>query len=63
MRLYAHLGLSMKRGWDLLGGEAHDFDEWVGQYASPAFEEVASKVERLLDATAAAQGSVRHRPT
>ena len=46
MRLYAHLGRS------LASTEAGPYTEWVQTYADPAFEELAARLERLLDAHA-----------
>jgi thiaminase (transcriptional activator TenA) len=46
MRLYAHLGHS------LAGTEAGPYIEWVQTYADPTFEELAARLERLLDAHA-----------
>jgi thiaminase/transcriptional activator TenA len=46
MRLYAHLGRS------LAGTEAGPYIEWVQTYADPTFEELAARLERLLDAHA-----------
>ena len=53
MRLYAHLGQA-------LAGRAHgDYTEWVDTYADPAFEELATALERLLDATGTDGPAVR----
>ena len=46
MRLYAYLGRS------LAGAEAAQYTEWVEAYADPAFEELAVRLEGLLDAHA-----------
>ncbi|MQA36140.1 TenA family protein [Modestobacter roseus] len=43
MRLYAHLGQQ------LAGRAAGPYREWVDTYAAPEFEELAARLERLLD--------------
>lgn len=47
MRLYAHLGQSLASR-----GAAGAYADWVQTYADPAFEKLASTLERLLDAHA-----------
>lgn len=44
MRLYAHIGQALSR-------ERHDpaYQEWIDTYADPAFEDLAARLERLLD--------------
>jgi thiaminase/transcriptional activator TenA len=46
MRLYAFLGQSLAPAVDAAG----DYAEWVTTYADPAFEELAGRLEALLDA-------------
>ncbi|MGI8626111.1 MAG: TenA family protein [Geodermatophilaceae bacterium] len=55
MRLYAYLGQS-------LGADSsdHDYAEWATTYGDPAFEELAARLERLLDAHAADSEPVRN---
>lgn len=43
MRLYAHLGSSLR------DSHAGRYREWVDTYAAPEFEELAATLERLLD--------------
>jgi thiaminase/transcriptional activator TenA len=47
MRLYTHLGQSLA---DRAQG---DYSEWVHTYADPAFEDLAARLERVLDRTGA----------
>jgi thiaminase/transcriptional activator TenA len=44
MRLYAHIGQALSR-------ERHDptYQEWIDTYADPAFEDLAARLEHLLD--------------
>jgi thiaminase/transcriptional activator TenA len=44
MRLYAHIGQALSR-------EGHDqtYQEWIDTYADPAFEDLATRLEHLLD--------------
>jgi thiaminase/transcriptional activator TenA len=44
MRLYAHIGQALSH-------ERHDpaYQEWIDTYADPAFEELAARLEHLLD--------------
>jgi thiaminase/transcriptional activator TenA len=44
MRLYAHIGQALSR-------ERHDqrYQEWIDTYADPAFEDLATRLEQLLD--------------
>lgn len=53
MRLYAHLGQSLD------AGAAGPYAEWVRTYADPGFEELAARLERLLDAHAADTAETR----
>ena len=53
MRLYAHLGQSLR------DSAADTYAEWVTTYADPGFEALASSLERLLDAYAADTSDVR----
>jgi len=46
MRLYAWLGQS------LAGTERGPYAEWITTYADPSFEDLAARLERLLDAHA-----------
>jgi thiaminase/transcriptional activator TenA len=52
MRLYAHLGQALS------GRSAETYAEWVTTYADPAFDDLASTLERLLDAHASDTGPV-----
>ncbi len=52
MRLYAFLGRS------LAGRTAEPYAEWVTTYADPAFEDLATTLERLLDRHAGADPGV-----
>jgi thiaminase/transcriptional activator TenA len=52
MRLYAHLGQALS------DASADTYAEWVTTYADPAFADLATTLERLLDAHASDTGPV-----
>ena len=54
MRLYAHLGQSLAEA-----EPTGPYAEWVTTYADPAFEQLAVRLEALLDEHAAAARAVR----
>lgn len=56
MRLYAYLGQSLSAEQD---GD-HDYTEWITTYSDPGFEELAAKLEELLDRYGNGSREVRH---
>jgi thiaminase (transcriptional activator TenA) len=44
MRLYAHLGQSLARS-----GASDRYGDWISSYADPSFEDLAARLENLLD--------------
>jgi thiaminase/transcriptional activator TenA len=57
MRLYAFLGQSLKR--EGARNAENPYREWVETYAASAFEELAAKLEGLLERYAADTPEVR----
>jgi thiaminase/transcriptional activator TenA len=47
MRLYAFLGQQLQPV--LMAREQHPYAEWIRTYSAPEFEELAARLERLLD--------------
>ena len=54
MRLYAWLGQRLSEG----GVPVHDYRAWIATYSSAEFEELAKKLEDLLDLTGADRAAV-----